>query len=118
MNYTKGEWKAEQDYIGDWQVVSHFPPFPVPIAKMCWTNLPPHNQAQYNAHLIAAAPLQNGQLRTGNECLGKVQDIVAEVAKTCSPKHAEMLCVAQSYLCGVIAGNELALAKAEGGHNV
>lgn len=56
MEYTKGEWTAKQNHIGDWQVVSIFPPFPIPICEMCWTNLPPHNQAKANANLIASAP--------------------------------------------------------------
>lgn len=67
-----------------------------------------------NARLIAQAPAMHGQLKTGAKALTKVQGIVVEVAKTCSSEIAEQMVAAQSYLSGVIAGNEIALTKAEG----
>lgn len=103
------------EYTKDWKVTSAAPTIPNTLTiysegRRIALIMPNENQ-EANAYLIAAAPIMNGQLRTGNESLTRVQDIIVEVAKSCSPRHAEMLDVAQSYLCGVIAGNELALAK-------
>ena len=130
MDYTKGEWI--KDYNG---TVGHIKAVPegaeahnnkpevegyklIPTPTVCRYDVitPSLNEEEKeaNAHLIAAAPLQNGQLQTGNECLHLVQKIIVEIAKSCSPEHATLCVNAQSYLSGVIAGNEIALSKAEG----
>ena len=105
--YTKGEWRVvdsnHEDVYGnrcfDVETPDDF------IATL---------DSKANAQLIASAPTMHGQLKTGVKALTEVLDIAVEVAKTCSPEIAEQMVAAQSYLSGVIAGNEIALAKAEG----
>lgn len=106
MSYTKGGWKAEvDDYDGQTYIATEHQN----IAKMCADDA---HIIKANAQLIASAPLMHGQLKTGTEVLTEIQDIIVEVAKTCSPEMAEQMVIVQSYLCGVVAGNEIALAKA------
>ena len=49
---TLGNWVARQDSIGDWQIETE--DGSIIIAKVCWTELPPHFQAPNNANLICA----------------------------------------------------------------
>jgi len=103
MNYTKGEWRAERRHNFEpgveypnlkWRITSkaHKDAFPKAIAII---------DSVANAHLIAAAPLIHGQLETGIEALTKALAhlSIGEIME------------ARDYIKGVIAGNQLALAK-------
>lgn len=142
MGYSKGEWKAYCLGSEGYQVRRNNEGIPAakvkeelkerltPIVKEMGGSFETQRD---NAQLIVSAvnacikvnpdnpqavakDIKNmhGQLKTGAEVLTRVQDIVAEVAKTCSPEIAELMVTAQSYLSGVIAGNEIALSVAEG----
>ena len=66
-----------------------------------WDNI---EGAEANAHLIAAAPLMCGQLQTGIKALGEALQSLGN----------GQVSEAKDYIKGVIAGNEMALIKAEG----
>ena len=57
-----------------------------------------------NANLIAAAPLMHGQLKTGIEALYEAISCIKD----------EDINGATAYISGVIAGSQIAYAKAEG----
>ena len=62
------------------------------------------DELEANAHLITASPLMHGQLETGIKALSKAL------------AHLNFVEIneARGYIRGVIAGNEIALAKAKG----
>lgn len=101
MEYTKGEWKARKSPTGDWIICS-------PDELIC------REARHWNAQLIASAPHMCGQLKTGVKALNEARKIIVEVAKTCPPEIADHMYVLQAYVSGVIVGNGVALAKAEG----
>jgi len=108
MNYTKGEWEARKSRViipnKDGFVSS--PQWPVFVVAQCSTYCEPDGEeANANAHLIAAAPIMHGQLTTGVNALKKALKLI----------DAGQAPTARDYLCGVIAGNEIAIAKVEGG---
>ena len=108
MNYTKGEWRAEKRHNFEpgvqspnlkWRIIAktHKDALPKAIAII---------DSEANAHLIAAAPLMHGQLKTGVEALYEALNHLngMEVSE------------AKDYIKGVIAGNQIALTKAEGNY--
>ena len=118
MNYTKGEWKVEIvdatlpkyhkvyaritpsiGYVG-WKDMGVYDDPGVGKRQLKTLN----DEALANAHLIAAAPLMHGQLSTGIEALNEALNHLNGAGEI----------EARDYIKGVITGNEMALAKAEG----
>lgn len=98
-DYSKGEWKVEQTSLGELYIVNTHrwlaKVYPITDHQL---------EEEANAHLISAAPLMAGQLETGKEALQEALNLI----NAFRPKEAK------GYIKGVITGNELALAKADG----
>lgn len=94
MEYTKGEWKIHGASSG----------YLISAGTCCVAKVYDEENPEANAHLISAAPVMHGQLATGVNTLKKALLLI----------DAGQSPAARDYLCGVIAGNEIALAKAEG----
>jgi len=104
MNYTKGEWRVIPLTQPGWRHLVASDESLIEVAKIYLRGKNPDVESLANAHLIAAAPLIHGQLETGIEALTKALAhlSIGEIME------------ARDYIKGVIAGNQLALAKAEG----
>lgn len=115
MKHTKGQWII--DYGGTIGHIKAVSPEGTPTVcryappPSCAPSIPEEEQ-RANAQLIAQAPRMLGQLETGAGTLIRVQQIIVDVAKPCSPEVAERMAAIQAYVSGVIAGNEIAIDQA------
>ncbi len=105
MNYTKGEWIVTdtlnysshkvRDIVIDGGIL---------IARIFISKNNDMMVKEDNARLISAAPILHGQLLTGVNALREALDCL----------NKKEIDEATDYIRGVVAGNEMALAKAEG----
>ena len=111
MNYTKGEWEVITKKRNEAQFFDHFTlgvqSDKLLIALCDREQWDEHKERLANAHLIAAAPLMHGQLETG----------ITALTEALNHLNSKEIREATDYIKGVIAGNEMALAKAEGKEN-
>lgn len=105
MKYTKGEWKAVEwnrgygyNVFSDEGLIAT-----VPSSERPHTML----ETKANAYLISATRDMYRQLNTGKDSLVKALNAI----------RANLPDKAIDYIEGVIAGNEMAIAKAEGKNN-
>jgi len=101
MNYTKGEWQIHPNF---YKFIAVRQDGLFRTIAMVENTPPDDEEAKANAHLIAAAPLMCGQLQTGIKALGEALQSLGN----------GQVSEAKDYIKGVIAGNEMALIKAEG----
>ena len=95
MEYTKGEW----EYDGKSIICNN-----KMLAVLGKVGQITSDEDDANANLIASAPIMHGQLDTGKNALTEALNAI----------NNKQIDEAVDYIKGVIAGNEMAIDKAEG----